>query len=323
MVNLEIENKKILVTGGAGYIGSACTKSLLDLGYKVVVVDNLSGGDKKYVDKRAEFVEGDISDNDTLAAAFGGGEISAVMHFAALKSVGESEEEPTKYFKNNVGGTINLLSTMEEYGVGEMVFSSSAAVYTPNDGTPFTEQDKLGAINVYGNCKIIEEMLITELARTGKLRKFAILRYFNVAGDAGLGYIDKAPENVFPILTNALTSGERFSIFGTDYDTRDGTCVRDYIHLTDLVDAHLRALEHEGSGIWNLGTSEGTSVKELVDEFESVSGKQVNSQDESRRAGDPAVVLANAGSAAADLSWKPKKTLREMVESTLATYQKM
>ncbi len=321
-------NKNILVTGGAGYIGSACTKRLLDLGYQVTVVDNLCHGDKKYVDARAKFVETDLRDEAALATLFTSSNFDAVMHFAALKSVGQSEERPAEYFKNNVGGTMSLLSAMAEHGVGEIIFSSSAAVYAPNDGTPFTERDQLKAINVYGNCKIIEEMLIQELARTGKLKKFAILRYFNVAGDAGLRYIDKAPENIFPILANALSLGERpaspagrFSIFGTNYDTRDGTCIRDYIHLSDLVDAHIRALEYDSSGIWNLGTSDGTSVKELISKFEKASAKSLSTEASPRRAGDPAVVLADASSAADTLHWQPKHTLTEMVKSTLDTYK--
>lgn len=313
-------NKNVLVTGGAGYIGSACVRMLLDLGHNVTVVDNLNNGDKKYVDKRAKFIESDLRDRDALAVAFGHGELDAVMHFAALKAVEESEEKPTEYFENNVGGTMNLLSAMIEHNVPEIIFSSSAAVYAPTQDGVCTEENRLGAINVYGNCKIIEEMLIQELARTGKIKKYTVLRYFNVAGDAGLKFVDKAPENVFPILANSLASGEKFGILGTDYDTRDGTAVRDYIHLEDLVDAHIKALEHEASGIWNLGTNKGTSVKELLKEFEAVSGKKLNSEARPRRAGDPPVLLANALAAAATLGWQPQKTLREMVESTLAAY---
>ncbi len=322
MINSLAKNKNILVTGGAGYIGSACTKALLDGEYNVTVLDNLSNGNVKYVDERATFIEADLLDVEALTDVFSNGKFNAVMHFAAHKAVAESEENPTKYFTNNIAGTINLLSAMESNGVGEMIFSSSAAVYAPTKEGVCTEESELGPINVYGNCKLIEERLIQELARTGKLSKFAILRYFNVAGDAGLNYVDQAPENVFPIIANSISSGGSFSIFGTDYDTRDGSCVRDYIHLSDLVDAHILALKHESSGIWNLGTSEGTSVIELIDAFEEVSSKKLSRHDASRRAGDPATLLADATSAAETLKWIPKKSLRAMVESTLSTYVK-
>ncbi len=317
------KNKKhILITGGAGYIGSACTKALLNLGYKITVIDNLSHGDKKYVDERANFIEIDLCNPSDLARALRAFKIDSVIHLAALKSVEESEKYPEKYLHNNLIGTINLLTTMQECEIPEIIFSSSAAVYAPTDNDTCKEDDELGAINVYGSCKIKEEKIITELARTGKIKKFSILRYFNVAGDAGLNYIDKDPANVFSILANSLKSSGKFNIFGTDYNTRDGTCVRDYIHLDDLVDAHIKTLEYKDSGIWNLGTSSGISVKELITEFEKVSGLKLNSVPSPRRAGDPATLIADYSLATTTLGWKPKCALKEMVESTINTYAK-
>lgn len=310
------DKKTILVTGGAGYIGSACTKALLDSGYDVIVVDNLSNSTKEYLDTRAKFFETNICDKQKLTEIFSAHDISAVMHFAAFKSVEESEQDPVRYFQNNVVGTVNLLAVMQEYNVSEIIFSSSAAVYAPTENGTCVESDKLSAINVYGNCKLIEERLITELVRTGKLKKHSILRYFNVAGDVGLNYQDRKAKNIFPLLKEALNNGE-FTILGADYDTRDGTCVRDYIHLSDLVDAHIKALEHKNSGIWNLGTNNGVTVKELITEFESVSGKKLNIKTGPRRAGDPPVLIADAQKVKDEIGWEPKHALKEMVESTI------
>ncbi len=310
--------KHILVTGGAGYIGSACTRALLDAGHTVTVVDNLSHGDTRYVDPRAEFVQADIRDTEAMDALFSAHDFDTVMHFAALKAVGESEERPIAYYENNIAGTIALLSCMVAHNVRDIVFSSSAAVYAPKgENGVYTETDTLGSLNIYGACKVIEERLIQELARTGVLQKYAILRYFNVAGDAGLHYIDSAPENVFPRLARAAAGNETFHIYGTDYDTRDGTCIRDYVHLADLVDAHLRALEHSTSGVWNIGTSNGTSVRELIAAFEAATKTPLSARETSRRAGDPPLLLADSTRAVQELGWQPKHTLDDMVRSTL------
>ena len=318
-------DKNILVIGGAGYIGSATVHALCEQGYSVTVFDNLRSGQKAKVHKNAELIVGDILNEDDLVRTFGARPYSAVIHFAALKAVGESEEQPAEYFKNNVSGTINVLSAMEKYNVPHIVFSSSASVYAPAGGEHsgvFTEQDTLGPISVYGQTKYISELIIKDFARTGKIASHALLRYFNVAGDAGLNFKEKAPQNVFPLIAKAIAGEAQFGIFGDDYDTKDGTGVRDYIHLIDLVDAHIKALDvtEQHSGAFNLGTSNGYSVQELVDAFERLSGKPVNAEVKPRRAGDPAVVLADPSKAKEQLHWQAQHTLDEMVESTLRVY---
>ena len=313
---------KILVVGGAGYIGSATVQVLCEQGYEVIVFDNLSAGQKDKLHKEAKLVVGDMLNEDDLDKVFSGEEFEAVIHFAALKAVGESEEIPADYFKNNVSGTINILAAMEKYKVPHIVFSSSASVYAPSEDSVFKENAKLGPISVYGQTKYISELIIQDFARTGKIKSYALLRYFNVAGDAGLDFKEKAPQNVFPLIAKAVAGEAEFGIFGTDYDTEDGTGVRDYIHLTDLVEAHIKALKVDGenSGAFNLGTSNGFSVKELIDSFEKISGKPVNPNIEPRRAGDPAVVLADPSKANKELDWTAEKTLDEMVSSTLRIY---
>jgi UDP-glucose 4-epimerase len=310
----------VLVVGGAGYIGSACTKMLCDRGYAVTVFDNLSHGQRDKVDERAKFFEGDVRSKIDLADVFNTRPFDAVMHFAALKSVEESESKPAEYFENNVGGVINLLSAMAEYHVPQIVFSSTAAVYTPTTHGIYTEESEVGAMNVYGNTKLLAERAIQEFARVGAIKRYALLRYFNVAGDSGLRFREKDAANVFPLLGEALQGRRDFNIFGDDYNTRDGTCTRDYVHLSDLVDAHVRALEHHGSGVWNLGTSKGTTVRELVSAFEDVSGRVIDAQVAPRRAGDPATVLADSTKAQLELNWQPQFGLHEMVKSTLEVY---
>jgi UDP-glucose 4-epimerase len=291
----------------------------------VTVFDNLSAGKQDKVHSAAELIIGDILNQSELDAAFATQKFDAVIHFASLKAVGESEEIPADYFKNNVSGTINVLDAMQKAGVPHIVFSSSASVYAPapsgHNGV-FTESDALGPISVYGQSKYISELIIKDFARTGKIKSFALLRYFNVAGDAGLDFKEKAPQNVFPLIAKAIAGEASFGIFGTDYDTKDGTGVRDYIHLIDLVDAHIKALtvNQQSSDAYNLGTSNGYSVQELVSTFESLSGKEVNPSMMPRRAGDPAVVLANPSKAKSELQWEAKETLENMVNSTLKVY---
>lgn len=310
----------ILVIGGAGYIGSACVARLVADGHAVTVFDNLATGQREKVDARAEFVEGSILDTVALDSVFSLHAYDAVIHLAALKAVGESEADPAKYFTTNVTGTINVLSAMAAHGVPHIVFSSTAAVYAPNAGEGYGEDAPLGSMSVYGTTKILAETAIREYTRTKKIRSHAILRYFNVAGDAGLGFKEKNAQNVFPLLAQSLATGAPFSIFGSDYDTRDGTCVRDYIHLADLVDAHVRALTVPSSLTCNLGTESGTTVAELVREFETLSGKEMHVVHVPRRPGDPATVIARAALARDILSWQPTHTRGDMVSSTLRVY---
>jgi len=311
----------ILVSGGAGYIGSACVKKLIEKGDKVIVVDNLSKGKKELVDEKAEFFEGDLIDEEFLEKVFKNNEIDAVIHFAAYKAVGESMKNLEKY-NDNIIGTINILDMMVRYSVKKIIFSSSAAVYGEPEYVPVDEKHRLKPINYYGFTKQKCEEIIDWY---GKLKGIVgiSLRYFNVSGDAGLNYIDPEAENVFPIIMEVFT-GERdkFVIFGNDYDTFDGTCVRDYIDINDLVDAHILSLDLDKSEIINLGSSNGTSVKELVEIFEEVCGKELKKEIGGRREGDPAKLTASAEKAEMVLGWRPKRSVKDMVKSTVGAYGK-
>jgi len=311
-------NKKVLVTGGAGYIGSACVAALLKQGCQVTVLDNLSTGQRDKVADQVIFKEGDITDKEVVEAVFAETQFDAVIHFAAKKAVGESEINPSLYFYNNVLGSLNILSAMEKYKVPHLVFSSTAAVYAPvKENTPVTETDDLAPASVYGRTKLMTEDMIREYHRLGFLSSYAILRYFNVAGDAGLNYHEKDAQNVFPILVNSIKNGTPFNIFGTDYDTKDGTCVRDYIHLSDLVSAHIKALDCQDADIYNLGTSQGYSVQELVQAFEKNSGQEIAVIKTSRRKGDVAFITAAATKAKNKLNWSPVFTIDDMVKSVI------
>jgi UDP-glucose 4-epimerase len=318
-----MKGQHILVIGGAGYIGSACVAELVEQGYRVTVLDNLRTGQQDKIHSQAEFIHASILDTRALNDAFAAcGPLYAVIHLAALKAAGESESMPAEYFETNVTGTINVLTAMEKHNVPAIVFSSTAAVYAESADGIYTEVSAVGAKNVYGATKLLAEKIITEFARTKKIERFAILRYFNVAGDAGLNYKERNAQNVFPIIAHALATQAPFSVFGDDYETRDGTCIRDYIHLTDLVAAHVQALSAPSSCILNLGTTQGTTVLELVCAFEQGSGEQLHVAKVARRAGDPAMVIADATHAGEVLGWKPARTLGDMVESTLRVYKK-
>lgn len=313
--------KTILVVGGAGYIGSAAVDLLVKGGHKVMVFDDFSTGQKDKVSNDVEIVEGCLTNTSALDKVFQLKQYDAVIHFAAKKAVGESEINPSLYFKTNVVGSFNLLTMMEKYKVPQIIFSSTAAVYSPVfANTLISETSTLAPISVYGKTKLMVEGMIQAYVRTNKIKQFSILRYFNVAGDVGLNYQEKNPQNVFPIIASKLNNNEPFEIFGTDYDTKDGTCVRDYIHLLDLIDGHVKALETEKSGIFNLGTSNGFSVRELIKAFEEVSGKLIKVVESPRRSGDPAVVVADSALAKQELGWEAKYTLKNMVEDTLRVY---
>ena len=265
--------KTILVTGGAGYIGSACVAELYNQGHEVVVFDNLSTGQIKTLPKDVTVVVGDITEKDALRQICQQYSFSAVIHCAAKKAVGESEQKPSLYFNTNLLGSLNVLSVMEEFSIPQIIFSSTAAVYAPPLNTEAVSEDSLvEPVNVYGHSKLMVEQLIREYARLRKIKQYTIFRYFNVAGDAGLQYQEMNAQNVFPLLAATITSKQMFYIFGDDYETRDGTGVRDYIHLNDLVRAHLLALAGEVSGIFNLGSGSGFSVRELICGFEVASG---------------------------------------------------
>ena len=314
---------KILVIGGAGYIGSHVQKQLLDDGFDVVVFDNLSSGDKINVLEKSIFIEGDILVEDDLDKAMSLG-IKGVVHLAAKKAVGESMILPEKYATNNIAGAINVLNSMVKHGVRNIVFSSSAAVYGLPLYTPIDEKHPINPINYYGYTKRAIEENMEWYNKLGKLN-FTSLRYFNAVGydkDKTIRGKERDSQNLMPIIMEVAT-GKRdiLSIYGDDYNTNDGTCIRDYIHVSDLARAHSLAMrkmfETNNSFILNLGTGTGTSVKEIVDATEKVIGKKINHTYTSRRDGDPAVLTANANLAYEVLGWKPLYTDVEEIIKTV------
>ncbi|MBO7643237.1 MAG: UDP-glucose 4-epimerase GalE [Alphaproteobacteria bacterium] len=304
---------RILVMGGAGYIGSHTVRHLLDNGYDVVVADNLVYGHREAVDARAKFVYADLLDEKSLDTLFNENPVDAVIHFAAFAYVGESVSEPEKYYYNNVVGTVNLLHVMMTHNVNKIVFSSTCATYGEPQYTPIDEKHAQCPINPYGRTKLMIEQIFADYERAYGLQHIA-LRYFNAAGCSADGTIGEShdPEtHIIPLVLKAIT-GERdcIKVFGTDYDTPDGTCIRDYIHVEDLALAHRLALEKLGeyNGCINLGTGIGTSVREIIAAAERVSGKTCPVEYAPRRAGDPARLFANNTKAAEILGWKPKYT---------------
>lgn len=309
--------RTILVTGGAGYIGSAAVKALIAKGFEVVVVDNLSNSSEKTVDKRAKFFKLDLA-HDDLDEIFENN-IDAVMHFAAYKSVEESMENPKKY-KDNVVGMKKLLDAMVKFGVKKIIYSSTAAVYGEHEGVADEETETKPA-NYYGVTKLECEDIIKNYSDEHNI-VYICLRYFNVAGDVGLNYVNSGATNIFPVLMDVLFGKKKeLKIFGNDYDTRDGTCIRDYIDINDLVDAHILALDVDYKGVINLGTSNGVTVKELIAFTEEVVGKKIKTIDSPRREGDVAVSIASNKRAKKILNWQPKKNVREMIRSTFKAYK--
>jgi len=309
----------ILVTGGAGYIGSVAVRELVKAGHKVVVVDNLSKGKVNLVDKKALFIRGDLIDTSFLEKVFSEHSFDAVIHFAGYKAAGESMQKPELY-SENILGSVNLLNSMIKHGVKKIIFSSSAAVYGNPQYVPVDENHPTSPINYYGFTKLKVEEIINWYSSL-KMLTGINLRYFNVAGDGGLNYVDPHAQNIFPLIMEVL-SGKRkeLIVFGNDYDTKDGTGVRDYIDVNDLVRAHLLALKLNHSETINLGTSKGVSVKELVDLTEEVTGKKVNWKFGPRREGDPAILTASNQKAKKLLGWEPKITTKEMIKTTFQAY---
>ncbi len=310
---------KILVTGGAGYIGSVAVKALVSKGYEVIVVDNLSKGKIKLVDSKAKFYEVDLTDKEKLSFVFNEEDIDAVIHFAGYKAVEESMSNAVKY-SDNISGTINLLNLMVKHNVEKIIFSSSAAVYGLPDKKIIDENEKTNPINYYGYTKLFCENLIDWYSKIYGI-KYCALRYFNVAGDGGLNYIDPDANNLFPLVMNVITGKQdKLMIFGGDYNTEDGTCKRDYIDINDLVHAHILALDCDKNEVINIGTGKGYSVKEVVNAFSKVLGKEVPSEIKPRRKGDPETLIASNTKAKEVLGWNPRKDLLDMVKSTYNAY---
>ena len=313
---------KVLVIGGAGYIGSHVAKALMKSGHRVRVFDNLSSGQEINLFKQNEFVKGDILDYPALLSAMQGQE--AVIHLAAKKAVGESMENPMIYSVNNISGSLNILNAMVETGAKYIVFSSSAAVYGMPEKIPVDETAPLNPINYYGFTKLEIEKFMQWYDRLKGI-KFVALRYFNAVGYDAEGDIrgkERSSQNLLPIVMEVLSGKrEKLKIFGNDYPTPDGTCIRDYIHVSDLASAHLLALEKLADGMpsqsLNLGTSKGTSVKEIVEAVERVSGKSLPVEYADRRPGDPAVLIAAADKARELLGWQPQYTDIDKIVETV------
>ncbi len=301
---------KLLVTGGAGYIGSVVAHQLLEAGHETVVFDNISKGYEKAVPEGARFVRGDLLDAEEVRGVLEEG-FDGVLHFAALSLVGESVEQPERYYRNNVCGTLNLLEAMSEAGVRRLVFSSTAAVYGEPEEVPIPETAPTLPTNPYGGSKLAVDQMIRAVAEARSLAATS-LRYFNVAGASGRFGEDHQPEtHLIPLVLQAA-SGTRDSIkiFGTDYPTRDGTPIRDYIHVEDLGRAHLLALEAAEPGehrVYNLGNGAGFSVREVIEAARRVTGRPIEAIESPRRPGDPAVLVASSDRIRRELGWKPEK----------------
>ncbi|MCC7553188.1 MAG: UDP-glucose 4-epimerase GalE [Methanobacteriaceae archaeon] len=315
----------ILVTGGAGYIGSHTNKALHSAGYDTLVLDNLSKGYENFV-KWGEFVNCDFGSYDDLKNLFNSYDIEGVIHFAAFSSVGESVKQPAKYLKNNFKNTLNLLKVMKKFEVNKFIFSSTAAVYGNPEFTPIPENHPLKPINPYGQSK-----LNVERALEKSDLNYVSLRYFNAAGcdfDLEIGEAHVPETHLIPlILDAAIGKRDSISIFGDDYNTQDGTCIRDYVHVNDLADAHIKAYEYlqddNSSNIFNLGNGNGFSVKEVINTCKKITGIDFNVEISPRRDGDPDILIADFNKIKSSLNWNPKYDLDTIVESAWNWHKKI
>jgi len=315
-------SETILVTGGAGYIGSHATKVLKESGYEVIVLDNLVYGHAEIIKEvlGVKLIVGDIGDYQLVSQIFADYPISAVMHFAAYAYVGESTTEPRKYYRNNVVNTLSLLEAMVDASIDKFIFSSTCATYGTPIEVPISETHPQAPINPYGMSKLMVEKILADFDSAYGLKSIC-LRYFNAAGADPSGQLgeDHSPEtHLIPlVLLTALGQRDHISIFGTDYPTPDGTCIRDYIHVLDLADAHLLALKylqkHNKSEIFNLGNGSGFSVKEVIDVAKKISGKDFQVKMEDRRAGDPAALIGGTEKAEKVLGWRPTRNNLETI----------
>jgi UDP-glucose 4-epimerase len=316
---------RIVVTGGAGYIGGTVAKLLLDHGHEVVIYDNLCHARPSMIPAGAEFVEGDLADGPALGRVLHTG-IDGVMHFAALIEAGESMKKPELYFRNNSASTLSLLEAMLEAGVNRLVFSSTAAVYGEPESTPILETAPLKPTNAYGESKLLVEQMLSWLNRVHDFH-YASLRYFNVAGAIeGRGEAHEPESHIIPLILDvALGRRANIKVFGQDYGTADGTCVRDYIHVQDLARAHLlafEALEERSQLIYNIGNGVGFTVREVIESARRVTGHAIPVEECPRRPGDPAVLIASSEKIGRELGWKPEYTkLDDIIESAWKWHQ--
>ncbi len=317
---------KVLVTGGAGYVGSHALRALRSRGHDAVVFDNLSRGHREAV-LDATFLQGDLLDTQDLERAFAGRGIEAVLHFAALAYVGESVDKPDRYYRNNTIGTVNLLDAMRRHGTGKLIFSSTCATYGDPIMPRMEEHHPQNPVNPYGRSKLAMEWVLRDYDAAFGLRSVA-LRYFNAAGCSLDGRIgedhDPEPHLIPRVLLAARGEIPSVTILGTDWDTPDGTCIRDYIHVEDLAEAHVLALEYLGNGgpstAWNLGTGRGHSVREVIASAENVTGRRVPSLEGPRRPGDPATLIAGVDKVTRELGWIPRHSDMETIIATAWTW---
>ena len=321
---------KILVTGGAGYIGSHTCVELLNEGHELIIVDNFSNSKpealeniRKITGRSFGFVQGDLRDEQALDAAFSGEPVDAVIHFAGLKAVGESVAKPVEYYDNNITGTMTLLNAMRRHGVKRIVFSSSATVYGMNNPVPFREEMPTSATNPYGWTKVMIEQILRDAANADAEMSVCLLRYFNPVGAHESGLIGEdpngIPNNLVPFVSQVAAGlRTKLRVFGNDYDTPDGTGVRDYLHVVDLARGHLAALaytmEHTGCETFNLGTGKGTSVLEIVKAYENACGREIPYEIVARRPGDIASAYAGTEKAARVLNWRAERGVEKMCE---------
>jgi UDP-glucose 4-epimerase len=315
---------KILVVGGAGYIGSICAELLLDQGHEVAVFDNLSEGHRRALDPRARFVEGDLQDRQAIDSALAVARPEAVMHFAASALVSESMRDPSKYFRNNISSSLNLLDAMVAAHVERFVFSSTCAIFGLPERMPIDETSPTHPINPYGESKLAFEKILRWYDEIHGL-KFVSLRYFNAAGaTANFGEDHRLETHLIPnVLKVALGQKPHVEIFGTDYETPDGTCIRDYIHIVDLARAHILALGTARSELYNLGSGGGASVREVIAACRKITGKKIDTVERPRRPGDPPRLIASSEKIKRELGWQPQfQSLDASIESAWKWHQK-
>src|SRR5216110_3289560 len=315
---------RIFLTGGAGYIGSVCSELLLNEGHEVAIFDNLSEGHRRAVDSRANFIRGDLADRLQIESALSSTRPDAVMHFAAYALVPESMRDPSKYFRNNIANGLNLLDAMVGTGVQRIIFSSTCAIFGPPERVPIDETAHPRPVSPYGESKLAFEKILRWYDEIHAL-KFVSLRYFNAAGATeNLGEDHRPETHLIPnVLKVALGQSPNVEIYGTDYETPDGTCIRDYIHILDLVRAHILALEAAKSEFYNLGTGGGSSVREVIAACRKIAGRNIDTVEKPRRSGDPSRLIASSEKIKNELGWRPQfQSLDAIIESAWKWHQK-